>query len=279
MISADRLADVRRYLNRSISFDHLTRYDWRRQTDCVQQAFIVARLFADCGSAAIFVDGHIGDRIKTNAIAHPAGVKAFFNRRFHDAGYKARRVVVFDTLTTRKMGKRGSGLHKLHFHAVLELPLGTTKADMQRLLEKVFGKAAPMGQRQFHFTSYKWEQYYTHNGVQISGPLGKMAYAMAHAGTTYHNLDLNEGKRSRSAPTSRGACNRNAYGLARGIPSNFNAEIVFCDNASKRAGKEAFEMWVKAERDRLRPQRTNETASLSVDPGSASPMGTTRRIA
>ncbi len=134
-----------------------------------------------------------------------------------------------------------------------------------------------MGQRQFHFTMPRWDQHYTHNDIQVFGPVGKMAYAMAHAGTTYHNLDLNEGKRSRSAPASRRACNRKASGLARGIPSNFNAEIVFCDNASKRAGKVAFEMWVKSERGRLRAQRTNETPPSSVESGSASPAGAIAR--
>jgi hypothetical protein len=264
-LTADRLDEVRRHLDKAVSFNHLARFDWRRQTDCVQQAFIAARLFADCGTSAIFVDGHINDFVKVKALDDPrVKVKAFFNRRFHDLGFKFRRIIYFDTLATRSMGKRGSGRHRLHFHAIFELPPGWTKADLQRLLENVFGKAAPMGQRQFHFSKPRWDQHHTHNEVQVNGPLGKLTYAMAHAGTTYHNLDLNDGKRSRSSPASRGRCNRKASALARGIPSNFNAEIVFCDHVSKRAGKEAFEAWVKSEQAMRRPQKTPESPPVSA---------------
>jgi len=153
------------------------------------------------------------------------------------------------------MGRRGSGRHKLHFHALIELPHGWCKADLLRLLERVFGKATIMvRQRQFHFPPPRWDQHHTHNEVQVTGPLGKLAYVMAHAGTSYRDLDLNDGMRSRSAPVSRGRYNRKASGLARGIASNFNADIVFVDNASKQAGKEAFETWVRAERAARRPE-------------------------
>jgi hypothetical protein len=249
-----------------VSFDQLVRLDWRRQTDCVQQAFIVARLFADCGAKAVFVDGHINDVVKVKALSDPRGVKGFFNRRFHDFGFKVRRVIVFDTLTTRKMGSRGSSRARLHFHAIIELPHGWVKADLQRLLERAFGQAPPMGKRQFHFSSPRWDQHFTHNAVQVTGPLGKLVYAMAHAGTTYRNLDLNDGKRSRSAPAARGRCNRKASGLARGIPSNFNADIVFCDSVSKRAGKEAFDAWVKAEQTLRRPQKQSASPASETAP-------------
>jgi hypothetical protein len=252
--SAERLDELRRHLTTAVTIDQLTRFDWRRQTDCVQQAFIVARLFVDCGPAAIFVDGHINDHVKIRALSDPRGVKAFFNRRFHDLGFKWRRVIVFDTYTTRKMGKRGSGRDRLHFHGVFELPRGWTRASLQTVLERVFGTASPMGKRQFHFSTARWGQDYTHNRVRMAGPLGKLAYVMAHAGATYLSLGLNAGKRSRSSPTSRGRYNRKARGLARGIPSNFNADIIFCDNVSKRAGKEAFNAWVKAEQFRRPPQ-------------------------
>jgi hypothetical protein len=250
-----------------VSFDQLARFDWRRQTDCVQQAFIAARLFVDCGSRVLFVDGHINDHVKIEALNDPRGVKGFFNRRFHDRHFKARRIIVFDTFTTRKMGRRGSGRHKLHFHGIMELPRGWTTADLQRLLERVFGKAAPMGQRQFHTSSPRWDRHYTHNEMQVSGPLGKLVYAaMAHAGATYLSLDLNKGKRSRKSPASRGRYNRKAAGLACGIPSNFNAKIVFCDSASKRAGKEAFDAWVKAEQTRHRPPKQLVTATAEATP-------------
>ena len=227
-ITAYRLAEVRRHLNKAVSFDLLARFG-RRQTDCIQQSFAVACLFVDCPTA-VFVDGHINDFLKRNVLDDPRGVKAVFNRRFHDYGFKGRRFIFFDTLATRKMGKRGSGRHRLHFHAIFELPVGWTRADLQRLLEKVFGKAAPMGQRQFHFSKPNWNQHYTHNEVQVTGPLGKITYAMAHAGTTYHDLDLNDGKRSRSSSASRGGYNRKAAGLARGISSNFNADCEFRRN-------------------------------------------------
>ena len=102
----------------------------------------------------------------------------------------------------------------------------------------------------------------------MTGPLGKITYAMAHAGTTYHDLDLNDGKRSRSSSASRGGYNRKAAGLARGISSNFNADVVFCDNASKRAGKEAFDAWVKAEQAIRRAQKASKLPSSS---GTADP--------
>ena len=85
--------------------------------------------------------------------------------------------------------------------------------------------------------------------MKAEGPLGKIMYAIAHAGSTYRSLDLNDGKWSRRCPRVRGQCNRTGSGLARGIPSNFAAEIIFCDHLSKRAGKEVFEAWVKAERE------------------------------
>ena len=88
-------------------------------------------------------------------------------------------------------------------------------------------------------------------------------YAIAHAGATYRSLDLNDGKRSRRCPLVRGQCNREASRLARGIPSNFLAEVVFCNHTSKRAGKEAFEAWVKAEHAAL--QSRNSPASSAPD--------------
>jgi hypothetical protein len=229
------LDDVRRHLDKSIAYVHLARFDWRRQTDALQETFIVARLLADLGSRAVFVDGHIHDRVKLRALEAPDGVKRFFNRRFHDLGFKSRRVLFFDTLSTNRMGGRGSGRARLHFHGVFELPAGWTRADLKRLLAKVFGDAEAMGRRQFHISEPRWDQHHTHNDVQVTGPLGKIIYAIAHAGTTYKDLGLNEGKRSRKSPASRGAVNRTAKGLARGIPSNFNSAIVFCDHISKSA--------------------------------------------
>jgi hypothetical protein len=110
-----------------------------------------------------------------------------------------------------------------------------------------------MGRRQFHASSPDWTQHHSHNGACAVGPLGKLLYAIQHAGAMYNSLHLNEdGKRSRKAPRVRSQCNRKAAPVAQGIPSNFTAEVVFADTASKRAGKGAFEAWVKAERELLR---------------------------
>ena len=264
-ISPELLTEVRRYLDKAVSFNDLARRDWRRQTDCVQLAFIGARLFAELGFEVVLVDGHINDYVKRDAVDDKRGVKGFFNRRFHDCGFKSRRVVIFDTYTTHKMGTRGSGRHKLHFHGAFELPFGWPKAELKRRLEKVFGKADVMGRRQFQFSSPRDEQHYTHNDVRVTGALGKMIYAIAHAGATYENLGLNGGKRSRSSPPSRRSCNRKATGLAKGIPSNFNREIVFCDHLSKKAGKEAFNSWVKSEQARRPHQPAQATPPDSND--------------
>jgi hypothetical protein len=223
-IVAEQLSEVRRHIASAVSFDHLVRFDWRRQTDAVQLVFIVARLFADCGDEATFVDGHINDWVKKSALGAGGGVKQFFNRRFHDAGFKSRRVLFFDTQASRKMAIRNGGKSKLHFHAVLARPMGWSDADIKRFLKRIFGGADEMGRRQFHISKPRWDQHHTHNDVQVTGPLGKIVYVITHAGTTYANLSLNGGKRSRRCPPSRGSCNKRAGGLARGIPSNFHAE-------------------------------------------------------
>ncbi len=246
-ITPEHLRKTVHHLSASVTFNDLARRDWRRQTDAVKLTFVVARLFADLGPRVVFVDGNINDRVKLTALSAPAGVKGFFNRRLHDAGIKSRRVMVYDTFTTRKMGRRGSGRDKLHFHAAFELPDGWTQAELLRRLRKAFGNAGALGRRQFHVSAPRWDRHHSHNGVKAEGPIGKIMYAIAHAGATYRSLDLNNGKWSRRCPRVRGQCNRRASGLARGIPSNFAAGIIFCDHASKRAGKDAFEAWIKAE--------------------------------
>jgi hypothetical protein len=277
-LTDQQLTEVRRHLDKAVAFDHLTRRDWRRQTDSVRHAFVAARLFVDCGAAIDLVDGHINDHVKVKALADPHGVKAFFNRRFHDAGFKARRLIVFDTCSTRKMGGRASGRDKLHFHGFIERPRGWTRGDLERLLERVFGKARPMGKRQFHFSSPNWRQHYTLHDAQVTGPLGKLVYALAHAGTTYRNLDLNDGKRSRRAPPSRRRYNLAAGGLARGVPSNFSAAIVFADSASKRAAREAFDAWVEAESALRRPQKRPASPARTVGPKQKRPASPARTV-
>ncbi len=226
----------------------LSRYDWRRQTDTVKQLFYVARMFADLGeNRVVMVDGHISTRVKALALTS-SSLKGFFNRRCHDYGLKSRRLILLDAVATSKTGGRGKGRSKLHFHGFFELPDGWTKTDLSKVLEQVFGRATPMGQRQFHMSSQDWTKAHSCNGVRARGAIGKLFYSLDHLGATYSCLDLNEGKRSRRAPSSRGADNRDSKRLARGIPSNFNAKAVFCDTKSKQLAKEAFEAWVAVKR-------------------------------
>ena len=248
-IEPPELTLFRRNLDNAVRFEQLTRFDWRRQTDAVQQAFIVAAIFTD-HPEAVFVDGHINDHVKRAALDSGSSIKAFFNRRFHDIGFKYRRVLFYDTKQGRGMGvRKGSGRDKLHFHGIFVMAPGWARAGLKRELAKVFGEAPSLGQRQFHCSAPQPQKHFTHNGVQVSGPVGKALYSIAHAGATYRNLELNdEGKRSRRAPKARGSYNKKSKGLARGVPSNFTSEVVFCDTESKRAGKRYFDMWVRAER-------------------------------
>jgi hypothetical protein len=253
-ITPEQLDLVGYYLNDAVRLGDLTRSDWRRQTDVVRQAFITARMFTDLGPRAVFVDGHMNTVTKMRAL-ESGNVKAFFNRRFHDTGMKTRRIVIFDTVTTKAMGGgRGNNIARLHFHGVFEMPAGTTQAGLRKKLARVFGHAGEMGPHQFHFSPMSEEKFCSHNGVQASGPLGKVLYGIKHAGSSYRVLKLNEdGKRSRRAPAHRGADNRHSLRLARGIASNFNSDVVLIDNRSKDAGREAFEAWSKAERARANP--------------------------
>lgn len=260
-LSAEQLDKLRLYLDKAVALEDLARSDWKRQTDVLRQAFIVARMFTDLGHRAVLIDGHVAQKRKAEALSDGA-IKQFFNRRCHDVGLKGRRLVIFDTVTTRAMGGRGNSRARLHFHGVFEVPEGWSKAELLRRLERVFGRAREMGRRQFHLSTIDWAKCSTHNGVTASGPLGKMLYAIKHAGSTYRCLDLNEGKRSRRAPPARGTCNRTADRLARGVPSNFNKDVVLCDTRSKQAGKEAFEGWLSAEK-----KRRNTTGEDRPDAG------------
>ncbi|PDS61264.1 hypothetical protein CO653_34140 [Rhizobium anhuiense] len=205
-------------------------------------------LFCDLGKRAVFVDGHISQKLKAEAIAS-GDPKGFFNRRCHVYGLSGRRMIIYDTVTTNEMGGRGSSAARLHFHAIMEKPEGMKDEEFFGLLEVVFGRANIMGQRQFHKTLPNWKNHFTFGGVQVHGPLGKLMYAIKHSGSAYLSLGLNEdGKRSRKAPASRRACNRDAQRLAKSNPSHFNRAVVFFDRVSKQAGERAFNAWVAAER-------------------------------
>jgi hypothetical protein len=194
-------------------------------------------------------------------------IPSFFNARCHDAGLKCRRLIIFDTVMTQSMGARANHKSRLHFHGLFELPQGWTLVRLKDVLRRVFGDAAELGKRQLHFDrastpSTEWKRHYTFNGSRANGPLGKVLYAIAHAGSTYRQLELNEsGKRSRTVPW-QGSVNKTGSRLARGIPSNFNRKVVFYDQVSVRAGREAFDAWVKMHRARLAREHNPGAATV-----------------
>jgi hypothetical protein len=169
---------------------------------------------------------------------------------FHDKGVDWQRLIYFQTVSTRKWGKKKRGIANLHFHALMILPERQTLKQVRQKLELVFGKAGAMGSKiQFKISKPNWGTGYTFNSVRAEGPLGKLLYIQQGMGGTYNDLELNDnGKRSRKAPIERLRCNRNATGLARGIPSNFNAKATLCDHVSTDAGRRAFVAWLKEER-------------------------------
>lgn len=210
----------------------------------------------------MLVDGHINQWLKAEAIAS-GDPKKFFNKRCHDYGLSGRRMIIYDTVTSNEMGGRGSGKARLHFHGMIEQPEDMNREKFVERLEKVFGKASVMGQRQFHLTGASWKHHFTFAGVQVHGPLGKLMYAIKHAGSAYMSLGLNEeGKRSRKAPASRRACNRQAMRLAKSNPSHFNRAVVFFDRVSKQAGERAFNAWVAAEREKRRSGRGSSVQAV-----------------
>jgi hypothetical protein len=78
----DATANWRHFLNqvcsrKNQSYAHLVRFDWRRQTDVIQETFIVARLFTDLGGKSCFRGGHIHDQVKRRALDTPGGLKRF----------------------------------------------------------------------------------------------------------------------------------------------------------------------------------------------------------
>lgn len=219
----------------------------------LKQAHIAAAMIALYGERAVFVDGRIDKRL--TALADESGnIKAFFNRRFHDKGVDWQRLVYFQTVSTKRWGQRKRGLANLHFHALIILPDRQSYKQVREKLELVFGKAGNMGGKiQFKISKPDWQTSYTFNRVTAKGPLGKILYVQQGMGGTFNDLKLNEnGKRSRKAPIERLRCNRQATGLARGVPSNFNAKATLCDHVSTAAGRRAFSSWLKEEHQRLR---------------------------
>jgi hypothetical protein len=231
----------------------------------LKQASIAAAMIAIYGDRAVFVDGRIDNRL--TEVAHETGnIKAFFNRRFHDKGVDWQRLVYFQTISTKRWGKPKRGVSNLHFHALIILPDRQSLKQVRTKLELVFGKAGNMGGKiQFKITKPDWQMSYSFNGVTAKGPLGKILYVQQGMGGTFNDLKLNDsGKRSRRVPIERLRCNRRATGLARGIPSNFNAKATLCDHVSTDAGRRAFVLWRLEENQRLRELKRRAMRAASV---------------
>ena len=232
----------------------------------MKQAYVAAAMIAMYDERAVFVDGRIDTRLIALA-AESGNIKGFFNRRFHDKGVEWQRLVYFQTVSTRRWGeKRKRGIANLHFHALMVLPERQTLKQIRATLETVFGKAGNMGGKiQFKISEPDWQEAYTFNGVTAEGPLGKVLYVQQGMAGTFNDMNLNEGKRSRKAPIERVRCNRQAKGLARGIPSNFNFKATLCDHVSMDAGRRAFLAWLKEERERERLHKLRLSASPIED--------------
>lgn len=212
-------------------------------------------MIATFGERAVFIDGRIDQRLIAVAV-ESGNIKKFFNQRFHDQGVNWQRLVYFQTVSTSRSGQKKRGVSNLHFHALIVLPERQTLKQIRAKLELVFGKAVNMGGRiQFDISKPDWRKSYTFNGVTAKGPLGKILYVQQGMGGTFNDLKLNEGgKRSRKAPIERLRCNKNAVGLARGIPSNFNAKATLCDHDSTKAGHKGYLLWITEEREQKRAQ-------------------------
>lgn len=219
----------------------------------------MAALLAVYGERAVFVDGRIDERLTQQAV-ESGNVKGFFNDLFHRKRIDWQRLIYFDTVSKRRTGPRRRGKMNLHFHALFILPARQTNKQMRQTLEQVFGKAGNMrGEIQFKFAPPDWAKGYSFNDVKAEGPIGKILYIQHGMGGTYNDLELNDdGKRSRKAPIERLRCNRQAKGLAKGVPSNFNAKATLVDHVSTKAGHRAFTWWLKVRHEELKEQKRRQ---------------------
>lgn len=270
-MTPEQLDKLRYYLGEAISIDHLSRREWRLQTDLLRQSFIAADMFVQLDKRAIFVDGRISVDVGKRALASK-DVKAFFNRRCHDFGLKSRRLIYFDTVSSAKI-RGGNHNTLLHFHALLEFPERRSLKQFKAQLKKVFGDAKELGERQLHRSAPNWDTGFTHGSTRAQGPLGKIFYSTKNAGAAYAALNLNKGgARSRAAPVARGSLNKRSQGIAKGLPSNFNAQIVICDRASQQRGRAAFNAWYqdeKAKQDRQILERAAKAAPTTANESAA----------
>lgn len=208
----------------------------------------------------MFFDCRIDQRL-TQQASESGNIKAFFNRRFHDKGVHWQRLVYFQTISTKRDGgKRKRGLANLHVHALFILPERQTLKQIRASLAEIFGRVPGMGDIiQFKHTKPDWTKRCDFNGITAQGPLGKILYIQQGMGGTYNDLAFNEnGKRSRKAPIERLRCNKRATGLARGIPSHFNAKAALCDHVSTRAGELAFQAWLAEGREQRREEKRRQ---------------------
>lgn len=212
----------------------------------MKQVFAVVALVAELGNRAVLVDGFLSNKVKAEAIASGDPI-IYLNRRCHDKKLKTRRLLVLDTTSSDKTVNALHSKERMHFHGVFEKPKGMTVKAFEILLGEVCGLAETMGERQFHVKPPNYKKGYSHNSVHGDGPIGKLFYALRHAGTTYNDLGFNGDRNRRSGPKERTTCNAKASGLAEGKASNFTKDIVLCDNGSKRAGQAAFQLWLADE--------------------------------
>lgn len=250
---------------------------WKKQTDVLKQLHIAAALLAVYGHRAVFVDGRI-DRRLTELAVESGNIKHFFNRRFHDKGVDWQRVLYFQTTSTRRSGPRKRGVANLHFHGLFILPERQSNKQMRNALKLVFGHAEGMSSEiQFKFTKPDWGKGYTFNKIRADGPLGKILYVQQGMGATYNDLKLNDdGKRSRKAPIERLRCNRQASGLAKGAPSNFNAKATLVDHVSTEMGRKAFMLWLTVHREELKELKRRQARAAA--PAKRVQTGRVRKI-
>lgn len=260
----DQLAMFAKAMSDIVHAGDLQRSDWRRQTDAVRLAAVVAQMSAETSGQVILVDGRITDAIVMEAASN-GDPKRYFNRRCHDRGLKCRRLIVLDTKATKRMaaGERvRDGKANLHFHAVFLLDEDKEKSWLASQLRAVFGVAVTLGPRQFRYASPDPAQHKTFSERQGYGAVGKLCYMLDHAGSTYATLGLNEaGRRSRRAPVFRRRCNEQSKGLAQGLPKNFLSDVVICDSVSKQEARKAFEAWIEADQSLVRSRRSEVTSS------------------
>lgn len=276
MVLSPHLRRFAQAIGETVRWDDLQRKDWKSQTDVVRAVVATAALGAMDGGRVELIDIRI-DQHLTHAAVSSGDPKGYFNKRWHGRmmpwATDIQRVLVYDAKTTRAMGGRGTGASRLHVHGAFFIPNGRSVASFKRELEKVFGAPGAMGRRQMHSTKPDHKRHASHNGAQGRGAVGKMLYALNHAGATYASLKLNEGgKRSRRAPQSRSNCNRQSKRLAKGVGSNFTSKVTMIDNKTKRLSRNMFLDWIAHERLKHgSPKRTARRTSKASSAGTPRP--------